>query len=96
MIPKIVAAMVLTMGIASAASAQSAAAVCESNIENIRKDLISMLNKIPAMPPLSQVYTAARERFEDVKSMRDRGQFQECAVEAERVARITRPYGNRN
>lgn len=68
---------------------------CESNIELLRRDMLSMLDKIPAMPPVAQVYTAAKERFTDLNNMKNSGKYSECVSESERVLRITRPYGNR-
>jgi hypothetical protein len=75
--------------------AQSARYQCDENIESLRQDLLSMLNKIPAMPPITQVYTAARSRYDELKRMQDAGDFYTCATESERVLRITKPYGRR-
>ena len=75
--------------------AQSAKDQCSQNIEFLRQDLISMLEKTPAMPPLAQMYVAARERFDDIQTMRGRGDYQGCVSESKRVLQITRPYGNR-
>jgi hypothetical protein len=77
------------------AIAQSAREQCSQNIEFLRQDLLVMLAKTPAMPPVAQVYVAAKERFDDIQSMRDRGDFQGCLGESKRVLQITKPYGNR-
>tara|TARA_B110000967_G_C18695910_1_gene465361 strand:- start:435 stop:602 length:168 start_codon:yes stop_codon:yes gene_type:complete len=54
-----------------------------------------MLKKIPAMPPIGEMYRAARERYEALKKMRDNMEISSCLVESERVLRITKPYGRR-
>jgi hypothetical protein len=78
-----------------AGMAQSLRADCDNGIELLRNDLLSMLNKIPALPPVVQVYIAAKERFDELNRMKNEGQYTECVSESERVLRITRPYGNR-
>ena len=76
-------------------SAQSMAQQCSNNIELLRRDLISMLNKTAAMPPVAQVFVAAKTRYDDLRSMESRGDYASCVAESERVLRITKPYGNR-
>jgi len=68
---------------------------CNANIELLRGDLLSMLKKIPGMPPIGEVYRAARERYEALQKMRDAMDMNSCLVESERVLRITKPYGRR-
>jgi hypothetical protein len=68
---------------------------CNANIELLRGNLLSMLKKIPAMPPIGDVYIAAKERYEALKKMRDNMEINSCLVESERVLRITKPYGRR-
>jgi len=75
--------------------AQSMGQQCSNNIELLRRDLISMLNKTAAMPPIAQAYVAAKTRYDDLKSMESRGDYASCVAESERVLRITKPYGNR-
>jgi hypothetical protein len=75
--------------------AQSMGQQCSNNIELLRRDLISMLNKTAAMPPIAQAYVAAKSRYDDLKAMESRGDYSSCVAESERVLRITKPYGNR-
>ena len=75
--------------------AQSMIQQCSNNIELLRRDLISMLNKTAAMPPIAQAYVAAKKRYDDLRSMESRGDYASCVTESERVLRITKPYGNR-
>lgn len=77
------------------ATAQSSRSLCDENIEYLRLDLISMLNKTVAMPPIAQVYRAARGRYDELLIMQNRGEYYSCVSESERVLRITKPYGNR-
>jgi len=77
------------------AYSQNSKQQCDTNIELLRRDLISMLNKTAAMPPIAQVYTAAKKRYDELQAMRNRGDFSSCVIESERVLNITRPYGNR-
>ena len=81
--------------LSSPSFAQSTSQQCSNNIELLRRDLISMLNKTAAMPPIAQAYVAAKTRFDDLKSMESRGDYASCVAESERVLRITKPYGNR-
>lgn len=90
----IIAFFVMAFSMKSGLS-QSMQKTCENNIELLRLDILSMLNKIPAMPPVVQVYTAAKERFNDLNRMKNDGKYSDCVSESERVLRITRPYGNR-
>ena len=93
-IKKIISCIVFIM-VSQAGYAQSAKNDCENNIEMLRKDLLSMLNKIPAMPPVAKVYSAAKDRLNDLTNMKNDGKYSECVSESERVLRITRPYGSR-
>jgi hypothetical protein len=76
-------------------SAQSIGQQCSNNIELLKRDLISMLNKTAAMPPVAQVYVAAKTRYDDLRVMESRGDYASCVEESVRVLRITKPYGNR-
>ena len=68
---------------------------CSANIELLRSDLRSMLKKIPAMPPIGEVYRAARERYDVLQKMRGAMDIDSCLVESEKILRITKPYGRR-
>lgn len=68
---------------------------CSANIELLRSDLLSMLKKIPAMPPIGEVYRAARERYDVLQKMRGAMDIDSCLVESEKILRITKPYGRR-
>jgi len=76
-------------------NAQSMAQQCSNNIELLRRDLISMLNKTSAMPPVAQTYVAAKTRYDNLREMESTGNFTLCVKESERVLQITKPYGNR-
>jgi hypothetical protein len=76
-------------------NAQTMGQQCSSNIELLRQDLNSMLNKTVAMPPVAQVYVAAKKRYDDLRAMESRRDFASCVTESERVLQITKPYGNR-
>jgi hypothetical protein len=80
---------------ATVTGAQSYRQECDAGINFLRQDLISLLRKTPAMPPLAEVYLAAKGRFDQIESMRNQGDFLGCANEAARVLQITKPYGNR-
>ena len=77
------------------AFSQSSKKQCESNIELLRLDLISMLNKTVAMPPVATVYVAAKKKYDSLQDMRNRMNYSECVDESQRVLNITKPYGNR-
>jgi hypothetical protein len=85
----------LILNLPASVYAQSMGQQCSNNIELLRRDLISMLNKTAAMPPVAQAYVAAKTRYDDLKAMESRGNYETCVAESERVLRITKPYGNR-
>jgi hypothetical protein len=85
----------LAVTLSSPSFAQSISQQCSNNIELLRRDLVSMLNKTAAMPPVAQAYVAAKTRYDDLRSMESRGDYASCVAESERVLRITKPYGNR-
>ena len=87
--------LLAAISLCSPSFAQIASQQCSNNIELLRRDLISMLNKTAAMPPVAQVYVAAKKRYDDLRSMESRGDYASCVAESERVLRITKPYGNR-
>ena len=87
--------LLVAANLSSPSFAQSASQQCSNNIELLRRDLVSMLNKTAAMPPVAQVYVAAKTRYDDLRSMESRGDYASCVTESERVLRITKPYGNR-
>lgn len=75
--------------------AQSTKSKFESNIELLRDDLLSMLDIIQGIPPVSQTYIAVKERLEEFKSQYARGEYGQCAIASERVLSITKPYRKR-
>jgi hypothetical protein len=85
----------LVLSLSTGVNAQNMGQQCSNNIELLRRDLISMLNKTAAMPPVAQVYVAAKTRYDDLKAMESRRDFASCVTESERVLRTTKPYGSR-
>ncbi len=68
---------------------------CDANLRLLNGDLISMLNKIPAMPPVAQIYRPVRDLYEEAKSARDRGNYAECVNKSELALKYSKPYSNR-
>jgi hypothetical protein len=87
-------ALFLLLGI-SVNSAFSQSAACDTNLRLLNSDLISMLNKIPAMPPVAQIYRPVRDLYEEAKVAKDRGNYSECVNKTELALKYSKPYGNR-
>lgn len=76
-------------------SAFSQTAACDTNLRLLNSDLISMLNKIPAMPPVAQIYRPVRDLYEEAKVAKERGNYSECVNKTELALKYSKPYGNR-
>jgi len=76
-------------------SSQAQTGPCQENLGLLRQDLISMLNKIPAMPPIAQIYSSVKDLYEQAKNAADRGDYQSCISKTELALKYSRPYGNR-
>jgi hypothetical protein len=68
---------------------------CDNNLRLLNADLISMLNKISAMPPVAQIYRPVRDLYEEAKSAKNRGNYSECVSKTELALKYSKPYGNR-
>lgn len=84
---------ILLFGFAQCATAQNSQ--CQDNLELLRQDLISMLNKIPAMPPISQIYRPVRDLYDQAKDAASSGDYQTCVSKTELALKYSKPYGNR-
>jgi len=80
----------LACGVSFAQSAQ-----CQENLELLRQDLISMLNKMPAMPPIAQIYRPVRDLYDQAKDAASSGDYQTCVSKTELALKYSKPYGNR-
>jgi hypothetical protein len=54
-----------------------------------------MLNKIPAMPPIAQIYRPIRDLYEQAKLAQSRGNYSECVSKTELALKYSKPYSNR-
>jgi len=68
---------------------------CKDNLELLRQDLISMLNKIPAMPPIAQIYRPVRDLYDQAKDAANSGDYLTCVSKTELALKYSKPYGNR-
>ena len=68
---------------------------CQDNLELLRQDLISMLNKMPAMPPIAQIYRPVRDLYDQAKDAANTGDYQTCVSKTELALKYSKPYGNR-
>jgi len=83
----------LLIGFAECAIAQNSQ--CQDNLELLRQDLISMLNKMPAMPPIAQIYRPVRDLYDQAKDAASSGDYQTCVSKTELALKYSKPYGNR-
>ena len=79
----------------AAESSQAQAGPCQDNLGLLRQDLISMLNKIPAMPPVAQIYSPVKDLYNQAKNAADRGDYQTCVTKTEMALKYSKSYGNR-
>jgi hypothetical protein len=54
-----------------------------------------MLNKIPAMPPITQIYSPVKKLYDEAKTAKDSGKYSECVNKTELALKYSKPYGNR-
>ena len=85
--------LILIFSATSSALAQSQ--TCDANLLSLNRDLISMLNKIPAMPPIAQIYRPIRDLYEQAKLAQSRGNYSECVSKTELALKYSKPYSNR-
>lgn len=68
---------------------------CDNNLQLLNSDLKSMLNKIPAIPPVAQIYRPVRDLYDQAKKARDSGKYSECISKTELALKYSKQYGNR-
>jgi hypothetical protein len=68
---------------------------CDINLRLLNSDLISMLNKIPAMPPITQIYSPVKKLYDEAKTAKDSGKYSECVNKTDLALKYSKPYGNR-
>ena len=85
--------VLISFGLFQTASAQTAQ--CHENLELLRQDLISMLKKMPAMPPIAQIYRPVRDLYDQSKDAANSGDYQTCISKTELALKYSKPYGNR-
>ena len=86
-----VMALAIAFSAGSPAIAQEEA--CRANLNMLGQDLISMLRKIPAMPPIAQIYKPVRRLYEEAKYARSRGDFESCITKTNLALKYSKPYG---
>ncbi len=62
--------LALAIGFSACSPAIAQDEACRANLNLLGQDLISMLRKIPAMPPIAQIYTPVRRLYEEAKYAR--------------------------
>jgi hypothetical protein len=67
---------------------------CAENISQLNQDLQSILRKIPAMPPLTQIYTLLKNSYEDTKLARDTGNYRKCIEITDKALNFSSKYAH--
>ena len=67
---------------------------CSASIQELTQILLSINNKIMAMPPLSTIYVSTSEIWRNAKAARDAGNFAECNRLTGVAIRTSRSYAN--
>lgn len=65
---------------------------CSSNIVQLGRDLQVMLDKIPIMPPIGEVYRPLRRVFDEALRAQRNGNYQQCITKTELALRHSRAY----
>lgn len=76
-------------------SANAQSTRCNANLELLRQDLLSMLKKIPAMPPVVQIYKPVKKLYDEAKVARSRGYHRQCVEKTTLALKYSTPYGRR-
>ena len=87
--------LALAIGFSACSPAIAQEEACRANLNLLGQDLISMLRKIPAMPPITQIYTPVRRLYEEAKYARSRGDFESCIKKTNLALKYSKPYGRR-
>lgn len=87
--------LALAIGFSACSPAIAQDEACRANLNLLGQDLISMLRKIPAMPPIAQIYTPVRRLYEEAKYARGRGDFKGCIEKTNLALKYSEPYGRR-
>ena len=65
---------------------------CQKEINEMREIYISLLRKIPAMPPLAQLSGGVQRALNQAERSRDSGDFKSCVLDMQRQISIVKPY----
>jgi len=65
---------------------------CQKEINEMREIYISILRKIPAMPPLAQLSGGVQRALDQAERSRDSGDFKSCVIDMQRQISIVKPY----
>lgn len=65
---------------------------CRENLDRLRKDLIRILRKTPAMPPLAKLYGPLRRILNEEENNYRAGYYVQCIYNTERALRISSMY----
>lgn len=68
---------------------------CDSNLRLLNNDLLSMLNKIPAIPPIAEIYKPVRDLYYQALEAKERGNYSECISKTELALQYSKKYSNR-
>jgi hypothetical protein len=68
---------------------------CQFYLDEFGKNLLSMLNKIRAMPPIDQIYTPVKRLCDEAKYAAANGECEVCLNKADLALQYSKPYGGR-
>jgi hypothetical protein len=54
-----------------------------------------MLNKIPAIPPIAEIYKPVRDLYYQALEAKERGNYSECISKTELALQYSKKYSNR-
>ena len=65
---------------------------CQAEINKMREIYITVLRKIPAMPPLAQLSSGIQRALSNAEMSRDAGDYKSCVVNMQSQISIVQSY----
>lgn len=74
--------------------AQDTRQACQAEIDKMRQIYVTILRKIPAMPPLAQLSSGIQTSLNAAETSREVGDFKACVVNMKGQISIVQNYAN--
>lgn len=85
-------AILISLAFCFKVAESSTLGLCQSNIDRLRSDLIVILKKTPAMPPLAKLYGPLKSILNDAETSKTEGKYRDCVENTERGLKVSKAY----